>query len=391
MNVTAREFKTSGTDMISPSEAVDNSRYNREFGLFDSVFHEVSDAILIISAGDQSHPSYIEDINHQFELFTGYSLEDVRGTDLYTYFADHIPESKIESIARALESRQSAIFYCHWKCRNGDVIDVNMTIRPISSDDECPRFICVLRESRTEKNTRDEAAREIKQKLLAAMHHNFRTPLNGILGYSEVIMTEMLGPIGKDSYREYAKDIHGAGQNLLFLIDNLLDLKELETTEFELLESMFDLDDLINDCLAVMSEPAARKDIILKKCVADNLPLIHGDRERLEKVIYSLLENSLKFTPVGGTICLCASQEKDGTCLITCQDSGSGMTAQQVAKAFSHDSHLADIYSNPTTGIGFGLAYVKKLIEKHDGTVSIASSPESGTTVYVHLPAERMV
>ena len=377
--------------MISPSEAVDNSRYNREFGLFDSVFHEVSDAILIISAGDQSTPSYIEDINHQFELFTGYSLEDVRGTDLSTYFADHIPESKIESITRALESRQSAIFYCHWKCRNGDVIDVNMTVRPISSDDECPRFIGVLRESRSEKNDRDEAAREIKQKLLAAMHHNFRTPLNGILGYSEVIMTEMLGPIGKDSYREYAKDIHGAGQNLLFLIDNLLDLKELETTEFELCESMFDLSDLVDDCLSAMTEPAAKKDITLKKCVAKGLPLIHGDRERLEKVIYSLLENSLKFTPAGGTICLCASREKDGTCQITCQDSGSGMTAQQVAKAFSHDSHLADIYSNPTTGIGFGLAYVKKLIEKHDGTVSIASSPESGTTVYVHLPAERLV
>ncbi len=377
--------------MISPAEAVDSSRYNREFGLFDSVFHEVSDAILIISAGDQSHPSHIEDINHQFELFTGYSLEDVRGTDLYTYFADHIPQSKIESIARALESRQSAIFYCHWKCRNGDVIDVNMTIRPITCDEDCPRFICVLRESRTDKNTRDEAAREIKQKLLAAMHHNFRTPLNGILGYSEVIMTEMLGPIGKDSYREYAKDIHGAGQSLLFLIDNLLDLKELETTEFELCESMFDLGDLIDSCLAVMKTPAGKKNITLQTDVPGTLPLVHGDRERLEKVIYSLLENSLKFTPTGGTIIVSATREKDGTCQITCRDSGSGMSPQQVAKAFSHDSHLADIYSNPTTGIGFGLAYVKKLVEKHDGTVSIASSPESGTTVYVHLPAERLV
>ena len=61
------------------------------------------------------------------------------------------------------------------------------------------------------------------------MHHNFKTPLNGILGYSEVIMSEMLGPIGESTYKEYASDIHGAGQELLELIDSLLELKELET------------------------------------------------------------------------------------------------------------------------------------------------------------------
>tara|TARA_B100001939_G_scaffold348114_1_gene372756 strand:+ start:459 stop:1601 length:1143 start_codon:yes stop_codon:yes gene_type:complete len=376
--------------MASRADLLDHKRYDRNFGLFDSVFHEVRDAILIISTPtDTPHP-IIEDVNHQFELITGYSLDTIKNTNLFDYFDDRLLESRRNSISDALRQGQAAIFFCNWKCRSGDLLDVDMTLRPFHGDADRPRFLCVLRESRSEKNFRDEAARDIKKKLLAAMHHNFRTPLNGILGYSEIIMTEMLGPVGKDAYRDYAKDIHEAGQNLLMLIDNLLDLKELETTEFELREETFSLTSLLQSCLDGMAEDARKAGVSLVCAIDVSLPHFFGDLERLSKVIYSLLENALKFTAPGGRITLGAEMETDGSCLITCTDNGSGMTAQQVAKAFSHDSHLADIYSNPTTGIGFGLAYVKKLIERHDGTVSIASTTGEGTTVYLHLPASRI-
>ena len=149
-----------------------------------------------------------------------------------------------------------------------------------------------------------------------------QTPLNGILGYSEVIMTEMLGPIGKNTYKEYASDIHGAGQEL---IDNLLELKELETTEFELREEQF--------------------------------------------YLISLLQK----------------------CVLSCVDNGKGMTPQEITKAFSNDTQLDDIYSDPCKGIGFGISFVKKIMEKHGGNLSILSAPGAVTTLNLNLPKDRLI
>lgn len=203
-------------------------------------------------------------------------------------------------------------------------------------------------------------------------------------------MTEMLGPIGQESYKNYAKYIHGAGKDLLQLIDNLLELKELETTEFELQEEKFPIESMISECLKKVSEDAKKTGVDLSCHVDQASPNLFGDKSRLQQVIHSLLENALKFTPPGGKIIITARRDSDGNYLICCEDNGSGMSSQQLAKIFCHDTHLSDIYSNPTVGIGFGLSYVKQLIEKHDGTVSIISSVDTGTTVTLHLPAERL-
>ncbi|PCI33371.1 MAG: hypothetical protein COB54_03450 [Alphaproteobacteria bacterium] len=390
MNASLFSTHTSQRKKISDPDILAPSRHEKEFGLFDSVFHEVSNAIAIISHESDNLTPVILDINHHFELVTGYHLDELRGCSLYDFLAETESRPNREVIEQALASRQAAILFCPWVTKQGKIIDIDMTIRPFSSDTDGSRFICVLRESNSDHNTRDKAAREIKSNLLAAMHHNFKTPLNGILGYSEIIMSEMMGPIGQESYKGYAQDIHGAGTDLLQLIDNLLELKELETNEFELQEEKFSIGRMISECLNKVSGEAEKTGVDLSYTVDQVSSNLLGDKSRLQQVIHSLLENALKFTPAGGQITITARRDREGGYLICCEDNGAGMPAQQLAKVFCYDTHLSDIYSTPTVGIGFGLSYVKQLIEKHGGTVSIISSVGKGTRVSLHLPSERL-
>ncbi|MCF8473061.1 MAG: PAS domain-containing sensor histidine kinase [Emcibacter sp.] len=383
--------KSTKRKKISNPDILIKTPHEKEFGLFDSVFHEVSNAIAIISNEQQKNTPVIMDVNHHFELVTGYQFDDIKGRHLYDFLAESLSKSNQYIIESALKSRQTAVLSCPWIKNNGDIIKLNMTIRPFSGDNSGSRFICVLREINNTNYTRDKAAKEIKQNLISAMHHNFKTPLNGILGYSEVIMSELMGPIGQESYKNYAQDIHGAGQDLLHLIDNLLDLKELETGEFDLHEENFILKDMISECFKKLSLEAEKNNItLIYNNKLKDIIRIFGDKSRLQQVIHSLLTNALKFTASGGKIIITTEQGNGGFCLISCEDNGSGMSSQQLAKAFCHDTHLSNIYSSPTVGIGFGLSYVRQIIEKHQGTVSIISSVDQGTKVTLDLPPERL-
>jgi len=362
----------------------------KEFGLFDSVFHEVNNAIAIISRETESQPPLICDINHHFELISGYQLDEIRGKSLYDFLEEISSNPTRLFIETALNSRQAAVLCCPWVGKKGNILDIDMTIRPFSCDNSGSRFICVLRENRSEKDNRSRAAKEVKQNLLAAMHHDFKTPLNGILGYSEFIMSELHGPIGQESYKNYVQDIYGAGKHLLHLIDNLLDLKELETAEFALQEEKFSPKDMLSACLDKLPKEAGKAQINFTCQGGHETPYVFGDKSRLQQAIHRILANALKFTPASGTITLSARQESDGAYLISCADNGAGMSSQQLAKIFCHDTHLSDIYTTPGVGMGFGLSYVKQIVEKHGGTVSITSAEGKGTTVALYIPAARL-
>ncbi|MEZ5758320.1 MAG: HAMP domain-containing sensor histidine kinase [Emcibacteraceae bacterium] len=371
---------------FSATNVSKHPRYIDENGLFNVVFNEVSDAIILLSIDPEKDIPIINDINYHFELVTGYSFHNVRNKPLFD-FLNNSAEQHI--IYDALKNRKSAFIHCDFICANKHILNMNMTVRPYNGDKTLSRFICIFRLNKDHIQLKDEAAREIKQKLLAAMHHNFKTPLNGILGYSEVIMTEMLGPIGKDTYKEYASDIHGAGQELLELIDSLLELKELETTEFELHEETFDLVAVLKNCVNKFKKCALKKNVVVEVSYILNLPEIYGDKVRLQKSIEAVIDNAVKFTPADGKITVRLYTDPTGNTVISCADNGKGMTPMEITKAFSSDTHLDDIYSDPSTGIGFGISYVKKLIEKHDGSMSIISSPGEGTKINLNIPESR--
>ena len=362
-------------------------RYIDENGLFNVVFNEVSDSIILLSIDPEDGLPVINDVNYHFEMTTGHTFQKLRNKPLFDYFYKN---SEQHIINDALKNRKSAFIHCDFICANKQILNMNLTVRPYDNELAPSRFICVLRTKKDFVQQKDEAARDIKQKLLAAMHHNFKTPLNGILGYSEVIMTEMLGPVGKSTYKEYASDIHGAGQELLELIDNLLELKELETTEFDLHEEDFDLIALLKQCTDKFKKVALKKNVVIEISYILNFPKIFGDKIRIKKSIECIIDNAIKFSSENGRVDVKLITDSVGNCVICCKDKGKGMTPHEITKAFSNNTQLDNIYSDPCTGIGFGISYVKKLMEKHGGNLSILSAPGAGTTFNLNLPKERL-
>ena len=123
-----------------------------------------------------------------------------------------------------------------------------------------------------------EKASTAKSEFLAKISHEIRTPLNAIIGFSEVMMDERFGPVGNDRYKQYLKDIHASGGHLISLLNDLLDLSKIEAGKLELTFVSVNLNELVQQCVAIMQEQANRERVIIRTSLPANLPHDRGRR-----------------------------------------------------------------------------------------------------------------
>jgi len=235
-----------------------------------------------------------------------------------------------------------------------------------------------------------EAASVAKGEFLAIISHELRTPLNAIIGFSEVIAREVFGPIGRTKYREYAVDILSAGQHLLKLINNILDMSKLEARRMNLDEAPFDLAAVIDACLRLMHRRAAETGVSLVNGVAPGLPWLNGDETRIRQAILNLVANAVKFTPPGGEVKLTAELTPEALDIVV-SDTGIGMTADEILIALQPFRQVESSMNRIHEGTGLGLPLAKAFIELHGGRLIIESTPGHGTRARIHLPAGRLV
>ncbi|MDE2073051.1 MAG: PAS domain-containing sensor histidine kinase [Alphaproteobacteria bacterium] len=228
-----------------------------------------------------------------------------------------------------------------------------------------------------------EEANRAKSAFLAAMSHELKTPLNGVLGFSEVIKEEMLGPIGLAAYREYAEHIHKSGRRLLEVIENVLDITRLQAGTLPLNRQALVVEPLVAAAVAE-AEAAARHRVALD--LAPDLPLIDADAGRLRQVLHHLLSNAMKFTPDGGAVSVRLEPEAAGLWIVVA-DSGIGMAPDQIAVALEPFRQIDGSLARRFEGAGLGLALTKALVDLHNGRLAIESEEGVGTTVRVWLPA----
>nr|WP_279347281.1 PAS domain-containing sensor histidine kinase [Govania unica] len=362
-------------------------------GLFDSVFHEVDEAIAILAANDDR--PLVVDVNAQFERQTGFSRREIRGNDLFSLLpAAEETGYALATLRQALSERKSAVIETRILRKGDAAVPVQLTVRPYrlpdGSNQLSSQFVCVMRTTQPEGRGEDQAARVITNRLLTFLSHDLRTPLNGILGFSEIMMTGFIGPLEADDYRAYAKDIHVAGQDLLRLINGLLDLSHSETGRLQLCDSIFSLSNCLDACLDATRERAVKSGVTLSRSIARNLPAFRGDETRIRQVILIMLANALKYTLPGGRITL-TMRSKAGGVEICCKDDGVGIAGNELVCAFQPYRKIEDTYTNPRAGIGVGLPLVKVLIEQHGGSVAITSTEGSGTCITLRLPPERLL
>jgi two-component system, cell cycle sensor histidine kinase PleC len=234
-----------------------------------------------------------------------------------------------------------------------------------------------------------ETASQAKSQFLAHMSHELRTPLNAILGFSEVIREMLMGPLD-DRYRQYGGDIHRAGQHLLTLIEDVLDLAKIETGRMELIEEEVAIRDLLASCRQMVRETAERAGVTISTQVAPALPPLHGDRLRLKQAVLNLLSNAIKFTPMGGEVRLEAACIENGDLLVAVSDNGIGMKPEDVPVALAPFGQVNDALSRRHKGTGLGLPLAKTFVELHGGRLEIATRSGQGTSVSIILPRERL-
>jgi signal transduction histidine kinase len=230
-----------------------------------------------------------------------------------------------------------------------------------------------------------ERASQAKSEFLATMSHEFRTPLNAILGFSDIISHQYLGPNGEKKYMEYAEDIHSSGEHLMEMVNDLLDISAIEAGKLSLDKEMLTVDELVAESFSAIGRKAQEKDIEQIIEISEILPPLHADKRAARQILLNLLTNAVKFTPEGGRITVSAKAAKQKV-ILKVADTGQGIPAERLPNITEPFTKGAVEPHRTVEGWGLGLAITKSLIDLHDGDLDIASEVGKGTTVTVTLP-----
>jgi signal transduction histidine kinase len=259
-------------------------------------------------------------------------------------------------------------------------------------EDVTQQLAATLQDARSYQLTRQaleemREADQLKSQFLANMSHELRTPLNSIIGFSRVILKGIDGPINETQEKDLTS-IYNAGQHLLGLINDILDLSKIEAGKMELAFTEVELDEIIRGVMATASGLIKDKPIELIVEVEENLPSIHADNIRIRQILLNLLSNAAKFTE-GGEIGISARSldTKEGNqVLIAVFDTGPGIELEEQGKLFEPFSQVDASLTRKTGGTGLGLSISRHLVELHGGRIWVESNPGQGSTFAFTLP-----
>jgi two-component system, cell cycle sensor histidine kinase PleC len=231
---------------------------------------------------------------------------------------------------------------------------------------------------------RAEGANHAKSEFLANMSHELRTPLNAINGFSEIMASEMFGPLGHARYKEYSGDILSSGQHLLALINDILDMSKIEAGKMTLHFEPIVIDEVVDDTLRLVRQRAEKAGLKLRVHLPQ-LPEIKADFRALKQILLNILTNAIKFTPQGGSITISAVTT-EANVHIHVTDTGIGIDKDDIARLAKPFEQIENQFSKTKEGTGLGLALTKSLIEMHGGRFEVDSTLGEGTTVSIILP-----
>ena len=230
-----------------------------------------------------------------------------------------------------------------------------------------------------------EMASHAKSRFLANMSHELRTPLHAIIGFTEMIQQQYLGPIGNPRYLPYAGYVLEAGRHLLKIINDVLDLSKIEAGRMTFEPALIDIAELAQSTLRLVRRDAEAVQVTLESDIATDLPVIETDPDKLRQILLNLLGNAVKFTPPGGRITLTVAVRANQL-HIAIADTGIGMRPQDIPEALTPFGQIGSPMSRKAGGTGLGLPLSKQLVELLGGHFQITSTPGLGTTASLRLP-----
>lgn len=228
---------------------------------------------------------------------------------------------------------------------------------------------------------------KLKNQFLANMSHELRTPLNSIIGFSRVILKGIDGPVS-DLQQQDLTAIYNAGQHLLGLINDILDLSRIEAGKMELNFEDLQIESLISSVMATARGLVKEKKIMLEQRVQPNLPIIQADATRIRQVLLNLLQNAAKFTEEGHIRVLATleSAPSGQVIKISVEDTGIGIAMEDQERLFQPFTQVDSSTTRKVGGTGLGLSISRNLIDLHGGEIGVRSTVGKGSTFYFTLP-----
>ena len=245
--------------------------------------------------------------------------------------------------------------------------------------------IIALRDAAASATEAANSGEITKGRFLAAVSHELRTPLNAIIGFSDMLGHEMCGRFSDPRQKEYVGLIKQSGEHLLAVVNSILDVSKIESGTYAIHLEPFRFNDAVAMCHSMMKFQAEAKAITFSTDLGTNVGEISGDRRAIQQMLINLASNAIKFTPDGGAVTIGA--KRVGSRLhFWVSDTGIGIGADDLSRLGKPFVQVQNDYTRQFEGTGLGLSLVKGLVTLHDGTMSIESAPNEGTTVTISLP-----
>jgi PAS domain S-box-containing protein len=331
--------------------------------------------------------------NRSAEALFGYDGAELVQRNLADLFA---PESQrvVKEYLQSIKGADIASLLDHGRdvlgrVRAGDFIPLSMTMGRTRPDG--PNFFAVFRDLSQSKASENELrqarrladrAANAKADMLARISHEVRTPLNAIIGFAEVMIGERFGTLGNARYVEYMKDIRASGERVIAIINDLLDLSRIETGKLDLAFANQNLNNLVEQCVAVMQPQANRERIIIRTSLAHALPPVVADARALRQITLNLIGNSIHLANAGGQVIVSTALSDFGEVMLRVRDTGHGLNENEVAAA------MEPFRTQPPSdqafdSSGVSLSLTKALVEANRAQFHIKTGPHSGTLIEV--------
>ena len=256
-----------------------------------------------------------------------------------------------------------------------------------------PNFFAVFRDlsqaRKTESELREarrlaERAANAKADVLARISHEVRTPLNAIIGFSEVMIGERFGALGNERYREYMKDIRASGERVIAIINDLLDISRIETGKLDLAFTHQNLNEMVESCVTVMQPQANRERIIIRTSLGHSLPPVVADARALRQITLNLIGNSIHLANAGGQVIVSTALSDFGEVMLRVRDTGNGLNDNEVAAALEPFRTRAP--SDQSESSAVSLSLTKALVEANRAKFQIKTGGRTGTLIEIVFP-----
>jgi signal transduction histidine kinase len=236
-----------------------------------------------------------------------------------------------------------------------------------------------------------ELSNRAKSEFLANISYELTAPLGTIVGVAEYLGNEADNLPRVPDCARYLREIEDSGRHVLKTFEDLLDLSRLQIGALEPADEIVAIPEIVEDCLAIVTKEAERKGIALDFGVETALPELVADRKLVHRLLYNLLDNAIKFTPVGGTVSVRCTLGNEGDMRVTIDDTGIGIPPENLAKITQPFQRLETVTGAGRKSTSLSLALVDAIAQAHDGVLDLKSRVGIGTTATLRFPAARTV